>query len=138
MYDYSVTLVTLSMPMDRYIQARGHRKSLCLSAFASLLVLMLGGNGSCQEPTSRLTLEQALQQALKTHPALARTHFQTGAARERVREAAAGMMPNLAIQSTATNGVQGAPAFGLQGLAGDPLKKHYATGLNVVQPLYDF
>ena len=47
-------------------------------------------------------------------------------------------MPSVAIVAFATDGPTGAPAFGVQGIAGDPLKKHYGAGVNVVQTLFDF
>ncbi len=102
------------------------------------LAVFLSTYTSAQNAPSRLTLDQAMRSALAKHPSLQRALHLTGAAKERVREAQAGIMPSLAIQSTATNGPAGAPAMGLQGLAGDPLKKHYGTGLNLIQPIYDF
>lgn len=94
-----------------------------------------------QQPSRSLTLQEAIRTALKQSPALARSAHDALAAADRVREAQAGSMPSLAIQGAATNGPAGAPAFGppgLQGMAADPLKKHYAGGLNLLLPLYDF
>src|SRR5207249_4390576 len=91
-----------------------------------------------QEAPARLSLEVALQRALKGQPALDRAHDLTGAAAARVGQARSGFMPSLEFQGAATNGPAGAPAFGLRGLAGDPLKKHYGSGLNLFYTLYDF
>src|SRR5437016_4188658 len=91
-----------------------------------------------QAPQQTLTLEEAFQTALKAAPSLTRLERQAAAAAQRVRQAQAGWLPSVAIAATATDGPAGAPAFGVQGLAGDPLKKHYGAGLNVVQPLFDF
>lgn len=91
-----------------------------------------------QSSMAKLTLPVAMKAALAKHPVLRRAEHLTGAARERVREAQSGMMPSLSVQSTATNGPLGAPAMGLMGLAGDPIKKHYGTGLNLILPIYDF
>jgi outer membrane protein len=85
-----------------------------------------------------LSLPQAMQRALRGNPSLARLSHLAGAASERVREARAGWMPSVAIVASATDGPTGAPAFGVTGIAGDPLKKHYGAGVNVVQTLFDF
>ncbi len=110
---------------------------MCLIALV-LALLLPSGTVEPGADAQSLTLDDALQTALKGHPSLARAAYQTGAARARVRQAGAGMMPNIAIQGAATDGPAGAPAFGLQGLSGDPLKKHFGSGINLVQPVYDF
>src|SRR5436309_2676234 len=91
-----------------------------------------------QEQPRHLPLEEASWIALRNHPAIVRAGRLTAAARERIRQARAGMMPNASLQAAATDGPAGAPAFGLQGIVGDPLKKHYGSGLNVTQTLFDF
>jgi outer membrane protein len=88
-----------------------------------------------------LRLPDAIQAALKQSPSIARALHLANAASEQIQEAEAGLMPSLAVQGAATNGPLGAPAFGppgVQGLAADPLKKHYGAGLNVLLTLYDF
>ncbi len=99
-----------------------------------------------------LSLEQAVQLALRQHPSLQRTEAQVGAAAARARQARAGMLPTVTLQGTATDGPLGAPAFGplgspanfgapalsVQGLAGDPVKKQFGGGLNITQTLVDF
>jgi outer membrane protein len=91
-----------------------------------------------QVAPDRLPLNEAFQRALRQHPALARSHDLTGAAAARVTQARSGALPSLEFQGAATNGPAGAPAFGLRGLAGDPLKKHYGSGLNLFYTLFDF
>lgn len=100
-----------------------------------------GPQASQPLPPQTLTLDEALQRAVKAAPSVSHFEHLSAAASERVREAQSGLMPSLAIQGAATDGPAGAPAFGspgLQGLAGDPLKKHFGGGLNVLLPLYDF
>lgn len=105
-----------------------------------------------QESAPRLSLDQALQAALKSHPSLVRANAQVGIAAARIRQAQAGLMPSVTLQGAATDGPLGAPAFGpignpanfgapslsVQGLAGDPVKKQFGGGLNVTQALLDF
>jgi len=107
---------------------------------------------AAQDTPRTLTLEQAMQAALKQHPSLQRTDALVGAAAARARQARAGMLPTVTLQGTATDGPLGAPAFGplgnpanfgapplsVQGLAGDPVKKQFGGGLNVTQTLLDF
>ena len=99
-----------------------------------------------------LTLEQAFIAALKQHPALQQADAQIGAAKARIQQARAGMMPSVVLQGTATDGPLGAPAFGplgnpalygtsplsVQGMAGDPVKKQFGGGINITQTLFDF
>ena len=115
-------------------------------------ICMPSGPARAQDTAPRLTLERALQLALKQHPSLQRTDSQVGAAAARARQAQAGMMPTVTLQGTATDGPLGAPAFGplgnpanfgappssVQGLAGDPVKKQFGGGLNITQTLLDF
>src|SRR5579871_6548725 len=129
------------------------------SATAFLLLLSLSGTlaassigVSAQEAPAALTLDQAFATALKQHPALQQADAQVGAAKARVQQARAGMMPSLVLQGTATDGPLGAPAFGpignpalygasplsVQGMAGDPIKKQFGGGLNITQTLFDF
>jgi outer membrane protein len=119
---------------------------------AVLGVALVADRVAAQEAPPKLTLEQALQRALKQHPSLARTEAQAEAAHTRIRQAQAGMMPSVVLQGVATDGPLGAPAFGplgnpanfgalplsVQGLMGDPLKKQFAGGLNITQTLFDF
>src|SRR5579872_137647 len=122
-------------------------RALCVVALA-----LTRGPLQAQEAPPRLTLDQALQTALKQHPSLQRTEAQAGAAAARVGQARAGWMPLIVLQGTATDGPLGAPAFGplgnpanfgapplsVQGMAGDPVKKQFGGGLNITQTLLDF
>src|SRR2546421_11918748 len=103
-----------------------------LGACVTLFMLM-NAAAEGQEAGGRLTLENAFRRALRQNPSVARADSLAAAAAQRVREARAGWMPSLAIQASATNGPTGAPAIGLQGIAGDPLKKHYGSRLNLIQ-----
>src|SRR5262249_10846478 len=87
-----------------------------------------------QPPT--LTLEDAMRRAVKSAPSIAKLQHLAGAAAELVRQARAGTLPSVAAVASATDGPTGAPAFGVTGIAGDPLKKHYGAGLNIVQTLF--
>src|SRR5262249_36400717 len=91
-----------------------------------------------QQSTSRLSLDDSMRRALKQHPSLSRFQDLTGAAATRVTQARAGIMPSLEFQGAVTDGPTGAPALGLRGLAGDPLKKHYGSSVNLFYTLFDF
>jgi outer membrane protein TolC len=118
----------------------------------AVLLGLVAGPLPAQSPARRLTLEQALQIAVNRHPSLVRTDAQTAAARARIEQARAGTMPVVALQGAATDGPSGAPAFGpignpanfgalpmgVQGLAGDPLKKQFGGGLNISLTIFDF
>src|SRR5690349_18488086 len=82
-----------------------------LLVFCAVSTLGFSGPMSAQQPGSppgvRLTLDQALQQALKQHPSLQRAGAQTGVAAARASQARAGMMPSIVLQGTATDGPLG-------------------------------
>jgi outer membrane protein len=136
-------------PMHSDFSARGVCALLCTLACLALLV---AGSTTAQTPLPRLTLDQALQAALKQHPSLQRTDAQTTVLGARVRQAQSGRMPSLVLQGAASDGPLGAPAFGplgnpalngtpplnLQGLAGDPVKKQFGGSMTVTLPLFDF
>lgn len=105
---------------------------------AFFLAVCLIPAAACAQSPRPLTLQQAMQRALQSNPSIARLSHLAGAASERVKEARAGWMPSVAAVASATDGPTGAPAFGVTGIAGDPLKKHYGAGVNIVQTLYDF
>jgi len=141
-------------PINRYVNRPvGTRlRSFSISILVSISLICGVSATMAQEAPPKLTLEQAFERAIKQHPSLARTEAQTAAIRARVHQAEAGMLPTITLQGVATDGPQGAPAFGpignpanfggvplsVQGLAGDPLKKQFAGGVNISQTLYDF
>jgi len=98
-----------------------------------------------------LSLEAAMQIALKKQAQLQKAEALTGAAQARVTQARSGQQPSLSLQGVASRGPTGAPAFGplnnpglngvpplgLQGMAGDPVKKQFGGGLNLSQNLFD-
>jgi outer membrane protein len=121
-----------------------------VAAFA--FVLLASAHAGAQDTPRTLTMEQALQAALRQHPSLQRESALIGAAASRARQARAGMLPSVALQGTATDGPLGAPAFGalgnpanfgapplsVQGMAGDPVKRQFGGGLNITQTVLDF
>jgi outer membrane protein len=89
-------------------------------------------------PGSALTLDAAVQEAVRQRPLLAGDSERVAAARARVTQARAGLLPHIDLQGSATDGPLGAPPLGLGGLAGTPIKKHTGGSLNLVQTLLDF
>lgn len=93
---------------------------------------------SAAAPGSALTLAAAVSEALRQRPLLAGDTERVGAARARITQARAGLLPRLDLQGSATDGPLGAPPLGLGGLAGTPIKRHTGGSLNFVQTLLDF
>jgi outer membrane protein len=89
-------------------------------------------------PAGALTLDQAVGEALRARPLLSGDTERVGAARARVTQARAGLLPRIDLQGSATDGPLGSPPLGLGGLVGTPLKKHTGGSLNFVQTLLDF
>src|SRR5205085_2935722 len=85
-----------------------------------------------------LTLSAAVEEALRQRPLLEEDRERMAAARARITQARAGLLPRVDIQESVTDGPVGAPALGLGGLVGTPLKKHTGASLNLVQTLLDF
>lgn len=85
-----------------------------------------------------LTLSAAISEALRSRPLLAGGAERVAAARARITQARAALLPRVDVQGTATDGPTGAPAMFVGGLAGTPLKRHTGASLNLVQTLLDF
>lgn len=90
------------------------------------------------QPAVALSLDAAISEALRQRPLLAGGEERIAAARARVTQARAGLLPRVDLQASATDGPLGAPAMGLGGLVGTPIKKHTGGSLNLVQTLLDF
>jgi outer membrane protein len=92
-----------------------------------------------------------MQAALKKHSQLQKSEALAASSQARVTQARSGQQPSLSLQGVASRGPTGAPAFGplnnpglngvpplgVQGMAGDPVKKQFGGGLNLSQNLYD-
>src|SRR5207253_3237875 len=91
--------------------------------------------GTAPAAPASLTLRGAVEEALRGRPLLAGDTERIGAARARITQAKAGLLPRLDLQGSATDGPLGAPALGLGGLVGTPIKKHTGASLNLVQTL---
>jgi outer membrane protein len=89
-------------------------------------------------PAGALTLDAAVSEALQRRPLLAGDAERLSAARARITQARAALLPRLDLQASATDGPLGAPPLGLGGLVGTPIKKHTGGSLNLVQTLLDF
>jgi len=89
-------------------------------------------------PAGALTLEQAVDNALRERPLLQAGTERIAAAEARIRQARAGLLPRVDVQASATDGPLGSPPLGLGGLVGTPIKKHTGGSLNLVQTLLDF
>jgi outer membrane protein len=114
--------------------------SRALAALGFLVAIVNSRGASAQQPSSpgSLSLSAAVEEALRKRPLLAADAQRIAAAQARVAQARAGLRPRLDIQASATDGPLGAPALGLGGLVGTPIKKHTGGSLNLVQTLLDF
>lgn len=115
------------------------------SLFGAVVLLAVGpgapAHAQSAPPAARgetLTLSAAIAEALRNRPLLAGDSERVAAARARVTQARAGLLPRVDLQASATDGPLGAPAMGLGGLVGTPIKKHTGGSLNLVQTLLDF
>src|SRR5262245_61258193 len=97
-----------------------------------LPVLLIGAAGvqaASAQVQSSLSLPEAIQEAPRQRPLLQGDQERVEAARARVTQARAPLLPRLDIQASATDGPLGAPALGLGGLVGTPIKKHTGGSL---------
>jgi len=87
----------------------------------------------------KLSLEQAVETALKQNPAIKEAEQELEAAEARVKQARANYFPQLGSSGLAKIGLSGA-LNGLQpvGLANSPLYRNLAEGVNVYHPGFDF
>ncbi len=89
-------------------------------------------------PPAPFRLVEAIRQALAGRPLLLGAEERLSAARARVDQARAGLLPRVEIQGSVTDGPLGAPPLFLGGLAGTPIKKQVGASLNFTQTLLDF
>src|SRR5258708_7519585 len=103
--------------------------------FALLLVTPVVFAG----PPAHLTLQQAIETALRQNPSVNVARHTVEEADTRVREARAGYYPQFGFNGIAKMGLSGATnALGLVGLPTSPLYRNLADSLNVSQTLFDF
>lgn len=90
------------------------------------------------EPSSSLSLDAAIRQALQQRPLLAADASRAAAARSRVEQARAPLRPRVDLQFSASEGLPGAPQVFIGGLAGSPFKKRVGGSVTLTQTLLDF
>src|SRR5260370_2833654 len=90
-------------------------------------------------PPVHLTLQQAIETALRQNPSVNVARHAVEEAEARVREARAGYYPQLGFNGIAKMGLSGATnALGLVGLPASPLYRNLADSLNISQTVFDF
>ncbi len=103
--------------------------------FALLLVAPVVFAG----PLVHLTLQQAIETALRQNPSVTAARHGVDEAEARVREARAGYYPQFGVNGIAKVGLSGATnALGLVGLPASPLYRNLADSLNASQTVFDF
>jgi outer membrane protein len=103
--------------------------------FALLLVAPVVFAG----PLVHLTLQQAIETALRQNPSVNAARHGVDEAEARVREARAGYYPQFGVNGIAKVGLSGATnALGLVGLPASPLYRNLADSLNASQTVFDF
>src|SRR5713101_2989220 len=90
-------------------------------------------------PQVHLTLQQAIETALRQNPSVIAARHMVEEAEARIREARAGYYPQLGFNGIAKVGLSGATnALGLVGLPASPLYRNLADSLNASQTVFDF
>lgn len=105
---------------------------------SGLLALLVIAPLAAQPAPAPLTLGAAEEEAQRQRPLLAADAQRVQAARARITQAKAGLLPRIDVQGSVTDGPLGAPPLGLGGVAGTPIKRHYGGSLNLVQTFLDF
>src|SRR5216684_3135447 len=91
------------------------------------------------EPPAHLTLEQAVETALRQNPSVIEARHTVEEADARIRQARAGYYPQFGFNGIAKVGLSGATnALGLVGLPNSPLYRNFADSLNASQSIFDF
>jgi outer membrane protein TolC len=86
-----------------------------------------------------LTLQEAIETALRQHPAVIVAREAVDAADARIRQARAGYFPQLGFSGIAKAGLSGAVnGLGLVGLPASPFYRNFADSVNASQSLFDF
>ena len=106
---------------------------------ASLLTAVCPAAAEASGEGRSLTLEQAIEAALANNPSLRQSAAEIGIAETRVRQARAGMLPQVDVGGLANRGLTGsANLFDLHGLASSPEPRNAAVSVNLLQDLLDF
>ncbi len=101
-----------------------------------LFLVILPGFAS---PPVHLTLQQAIENALRENPSVIAARHAVEEAEARVRQARAGYYPQFGFNGIAKMGLSGATnALGLVGLPASPLYRNLADSLNASQTVFDF
>ncbi len=101
--------------------------------------LLLLPSLSFAEPPVHLTLQKAVETALRQNPSVIEARHSVEAADARIRQARAGYYPQLGFNGIAKLGLSGATnALGLVGLPASPIFRNFADSLNVSQSIFDF
>jgi outer membrane protein len=87
----------------------------------------------------RLSLQQAVETALRQNPSVIEARHAVEEAEARIRQARAGYYPQFGFNGIAKVGLSGATnALGLVGLPASPLYRNFADSLNASQSVFDF
>lgn len=105
---------------------------------ACVVLACAASAAGAQSAGETLSLEAAELRAQKERPLLAAQEERVEAARARIRQSRAGLMPRLEVEGTATDGPLGAPPLGLGGVTGTPIKKHTGGSLNLLLTVFDW
>src|SRR2546421_612331 len=90
-------------------------------------------------PPVHVTLQQAIENALRENPSVIAARHAVEEAEARVREARAGYYPQIGFNGIAKMGLSGATnALGLVGLPASPLYRNLADSVNASQTVFDF
>lgn len=115
--------------------ARSRFPALVAAALAAALPAAAETSGEIRS----LTLEQAIETALANNPSLRQSAIAISAAETRVRQARAGLLPQIDAGGLANQGLTGsANLFDLHGLASSPEPRSGAFSVNVLQDVLDF
>jgi outer membrane protein len=116
-----------------------------VAVLTSLLVASPAGAQNSDPPPlatspapGALTLGEAVREALHRRPLLATDEARMAAARARITQAHAALLPRVDFQGSVTDGPLGAPPLGLGGVVGTPIKKHAGASVNLIQTFLDF
>jgi outer membrane protein len=101
-------------------------------------LLLLPSLALC-EPSVHLSLQQAVETALRQNPSVIAARRTVDEADARIRQARAGYYPQFGFNGIAKVGLSGATnALGLVGLPNSPLYRNFADSLNASQSVLDF
>jgi outer membrane protein len=91
-----------------------------------------------QAPPPKLSLEQAIANALRQHPSLIRLDETRQAAEARERAEASAFLPRLTLEAIGKEGPTSVPGFGFSGLVNSTIVRNYGASVVLSQMLYDF